>query len=48
MGGPVYTFDIIRLPHYSMHPGRSSMEWIVRVVRFHGRSLVQRDSHCIE
>jgi site-specific recombinase XerD len=37
MGGPVYIFDIIRLPHYSMHTQRSSVEWIVRVVRFHGR-----------
>ena len=27
---------VLRLHHYSLHPERSSVEWIVRFVRFHG------------
>ena len=28
--------QVLRLHHYSMHTERSSVEWIVRFVRFHG------------
>jgi Phage integrase, N-terminal SAM-like domain len=31
--------QVLRLHHDSMHTERSSMEWIVRFVRFHGRRL---------
>ena len=27
--------QVLRLHHYSMHTERSSVEWIVRCVRFH-------------